>query len=130
MSEVKVGVSAGPGADKDDHGSDVVWAAAPTKVPDDLLTKWSSSADPSGPGHVIHVQGPCPECELATSGLLAVEISGPVEPGVVRGKEERMTTVPRSWRVPVTCNCGYSHGKEGATGCGRMWFVVCAEAGT
>lgn len=129
------------GADKDDHGSDVVWAAAPTKVPDDQLSKWSSSAQPSGPGHIIYVQGPCPGCGLPTSGLLAIGISGPPE-GEAAPKGEGKVAASRAerggveapprqrplpWRVPVTCNCGYSHGKEGATGCGRMWFVVCSE---
>jgi hypothetical protein len=64
------------------------------------------------------VSGPCPEC--------LGKAYGPKLPGtdVPTSTVLRVDREPRSVReILASCACDSSHGKEGATSCGREWVV-------
>jgi hypothetical protein len=59
-----------------------------------------------------HAKGPCPIC-------------GEIVEGSISNAEITVGLTFEATKVPVDCNCGYKHGHDGASGCGRSWVVTC-----
>lgn len=78
---------------------------------------WSQS---SGTVTSYFAKGPCPGCSARVQGR-GDDIAHPVE-GQGATVVERPAGV-ETFDVAVVCRCGASHGKDGATGCGRRWSI-------
>ena len=67
--------------------------------------------------------GPCPACHGRCEGW-GDDASNPIEKKF-RGPDTPDPTPSRGrFEVAVTCRCGASHGRDGATGCGRRWTII------
>jgi hypothetical protein len=97
------------------------------EIIDDALWESWSYAD-AGREH-YYAKGPCPTCFAEAQGHAAdtwapLEGQGPGEPGADSEKIAPSATI----EIPVRCQCGFGHGKQDATGCGRAWSVIVARA--
>jgi hypothetical protein len=90
-----------------------------------VLDKWIVWVDDAGKVDVVYAKGPCPSCGVVVQGWTAHTFdpipSGPPVKGLDE-EGEKITTVIE-FEIPVRCNCGYPHGEEKATGCGRYWGI-------
>jgi hypothetical protein len=75
-------------------------------------------------GGVVHyyAKGPCPACGAASQGHVA-DATAPVESLGEAAEPPALATGPVE--VPVRCTCGATHGRDGATSCGRRWSIIC-----
>lgn len=80
------------------------------------LEGWT--VESTGDGDYV-VSGPCPACRGGSFGpslpledvtaTVALSVEGPAQPMV---------------EILAKCQCGYTHGKDDVTNCGRRWTVV------
>ena len=77
------------------------------------LAGWSWDSVPMGGLVRYRASGPCPACHADCSGERS-DGPNPLERELVDSVFE----------VVVRCACGSSHGRDGATGCGRVWTVI------
>lgn len=71
-----------------------------------------------------YAKGPCPRCRATCQGHLPdasapIEALGPGHDALPPGPP------PESVEIPVSCTCGFDHGRNDATGCGRRWSIIC-----
>lgn len=88
-----------------------------------VLSSWSWWVDDAGEVDVLYAEGPCPSCGVVVQGWTA----NTHDPIPVPGARE-VAPPTREIEIPVRCNCGYPHGEEKATGCGRYWGIVGTRA--
>ena len=87
------------------------------------ITQWSWDLKTTG-GIVSYVAtGPCPACHARCEGW-GEDASNPIERNVRGPDTPDRTAIGDRFEVAVTCQCGTSHGRDGATGCGRRWTIT------
>jgi hypothetical protein len=109
------------------HDLSVPYADIVVPGPDIDVTRWESWSytDADSGRKDYYAKGPCPACFAETQGH-AADIQEPVEAqsrrrrGAASGKAAPGDTI----EIPVRCLCGFGHGKQDATGCGRGWSVI------
>jgi hypothetical protein len=90
-----------------------------------VLDKWIVWVDVAGEVDVVYAKGPCPSCGVVVQGWTA-RTYDPIRSGLageVRDVGGETITMEIEFEIPVRCNCGYPHGEEKATGCGRYWAI-------
>ena len=119
-----VAQSVPPSGQRDGTGHD-------DKVPYAEVIVSSSAIDPSSwrywtvkPKDVVHhyTAGSCPVCRGRAEGHLAAA-TAPIETATITRAAKPVSGQPPI-EILVTCNCGYGHGHEEATGCGRRWTII------
>ncbi|MEI2775264.1 MAG: hypothetical protein V9G19_04690 [Tetrasphaera sp.] len=110
-------------SDTEAHDIKVTYEEEVVDLPDDLAVKWDSWRVTEGPVVDYYAKGPCPGCGADAQGvgkdrLAPIERQG--NPALVPEKAARKSAI----EVAVSCRCGYAHGQDGATGCGRRWSVL------
>jgi uncharacterized phage protein gp47/JayE len=76
-----------------------------------------------------YAKGPCPACAAQVQGH-ATDTQNPVEG---QGPDKDASAMPEkplgdTIEIPVQCHCGFEHGKQDATGCGRSWSLIITRA--
>ena len=109
--------SVADGHDEDIAYGDVVVAGAAVDL--DASECWTLRD-----GDVTHyyAKGPCPGCRAASQGHIE-DASAPIES--LGRREDQPPRPSEPVEVPLRCTCGSSHARDGATGCGRRWSIVC-----
>jgi hypothetical protein len=106
-----------PPPPKPKHDLTVVWEREMLDGQTLDLTGWECETIKVGTEtYVTTASGPCPRCRGPASNSREWG-SGPV-PEIYKLEAKPID-------VHLTCNCRNPHNKEGATGCGREWIVVC-----
>ena len=86
------------------------------------IARWESwSYSDTGREHYF-AKGPCPACFAAAQGHTA-DTSEPAE-GLGPNEGPEKVTPSDEIEIPVRCQCGFGHGRQDTTGCGRAWSVV------
>jgi hypothetical protein len=107
------------------HDLNVFYAEEVVPGPDIDVTRWQSwSYTDAGLEH-YYVKGPCPACFAESQGH-AADIPEPLEGQGTDVQDADSEKLARSAQieVPVQCQCGFGHGKQDATSCGRSWSLV------
>jgi hypothetical protein len=89
------------------------------------VKRWESWSYTDAGRQDYYAKGPCPTCFAEVQGH-AADIWEPLE-GQGAGKRDAASgkNVPGDTiEIAVRCQCGFEHGKQGATGCGRAWSVI------
>ncbi len=81
------------------------------------LTGWTVQEDGSGE---ITVSGPCPVCDGDAYGP-SLPMAEATEDATLLHFDRPPEIVAR---ILAACRCGTSHGRDGASSCGRSWIVV------
>jgi hypothetical protein len=89
------------------------------------IARWKSWSYTDADREDYYAKGPCPACLAEAQGHAAdvrepVEGQGPSQRDAASGKTAPGDTI----EIPVRCQCGFGHGKQDATGCGRAWSVI------
>jgi len=88
---------------------------------------WESWSYPDADREDYYAKGPCPACFAEAQGH-AADISKPLEGQGPGQRDTGETAAPSaSIEIPVRCQCGFGHGKQDATGCGRAWSVIVTQ---
>jgi hypothetical protein len=89
------------------------------------VKRWESWSYTDARRQDYYAKGPCPACFAEAQGH-AADIWEPLE-GQGRGRRDATSekNVPgNTIEIAVRCQCGFEHGKQDATGCGRAWSVI------
>ena len=89
------------------------------------VARWESwSYTDAGRDH-YYAKGPCPACFAEAQGH-AADIRKPLE-GLGTGQRHAdpgKAAQGDTIEIPVRCQCGFGHGRQDTTGCGRAWSVI------
>jgi hypothetical protein len=109
-----------------EHDTGVKWADVTLELTEQQLDEWDCWKEPVDVNYWIqYAKGPCPECKATAQGY-TTNREGPIDEAlIVTDEAEAVVGI----KVPVSCSCGYAHGNEKATDCGRDWVVTCPLAG-
>jgi hypothetical protein len=107
------------------HDTVLAWANdSSASVPQEELKDWSCRTHHTDDGHWRQfAKGPCPACHATVEGYTTDEKQE--VPSSLDEVEAEPTVELPLVKVPVECNCGFDHGHEKATGCGRSWALIC-----
>ncbi len=89
------------------------------------VTRWESWSYTDVGREDYYAKGPCPKCSAEAQGH-AADVLEPTE-GQGRGQRDAASgeNAPSDMiEIPVRCQCGFGHGKQDATGCGRAWSII------
>lgn len=89
------------------------------------VARWESWSYADAGREDYYAKGPCPTC-LAQAQGHAADVPEPLEgqgPGQRDAGTEKIAPSV-TIEIPVRCQCGFGHGKQDATGCGRTWSVI------
>lgn len=111
--------------DRDGHNKRLAYADVVLGEEDVDLSGWQCWHERDGAVVHYYAAGRCPGCRAEAQGRKdtapkPIESLGPE--GVGRPATRAII------EIPVRCTCGSSHGRDGATGCGRRWSIVCSRA--
>lgn len=89
------------------------------------VARWESWSHADAGREHYYAKGPCPACSAEAQGHAAdapepLEGQGPGQRNAHPGKIASSVTI----EIPVRCRCGFGHGKQDASGCGRAWSVI------
>jgi hypothetical protein len=106
------------------HDTSVPYADEVVPGPSIDVARWESWSYADAGREHYYAKGPCPACFAEAQGH-AADIPEPLE-GQGRGQRDVGETAAPSItiEIPVRCQCGFGHGKQDATGCGRAWSVI------
>lgn len=107
-----------------ESGHDTAVAFANTVVTGEAIdiAAWDCQVHHDGDIASYYARGPCPACHADTQGHID-DAALPIES---LGPEAWPRGMPsESVEIPVRCTCGHDHGRQGATGCGRRWSILC-----
>lgn len=89
------------------------------------VTRWESWSHTDAGREDYYAKGPCPACFAGAQGH-AADVWEPLE-GQGGGQRDAASgkSVPgETIEIAFRCQCGFGHGKQDATGCGRAWSVI------
>jgi hypothetical protein len=111
------------------HDSAIAYADTVVPGASINVASWESWSYTDGGITHYYAKGPCPGCSAEAQGHYA-DIEKPVEgqgadrdaPDVLEGP------LDDTIEIPVQCHCGFAHGTQNATSCGRSWSVIITRA--
>lgn len=107
------------------HNLSVLYAEDVVPGPAIDIARWESwSYTDAGREH-YYAKGPCPACFAEAQGHTA-DVRQPIEEQGAgqRDADAETAALSATIEIPVKCQCGFGHGKQDATGCGRAWSVI------
>jgi hypothetical protein len=107
------------------HDLSVPYADVVVPGSDIDIMRWESWSYTHADRKDYYAKGPCPACFAEAQGH-AADIQEPVE---AQGRRQRDAALGKAVlgdtiEIPVRCQCGFGHGKQDATNCGRAWSLI------
>lgn len=107
------------------HDLSVPYADEVVPGPSIDVARWESWSYTDAGYEQYYAKGPCPACFAESPGHAAdirkpLEGQGADEQDVDSGKLAPSVQM----EIPVRCQCGFGHGNQEASGCGRAWSLI------
>jgi hypothetical protein len=89
------------------------------------VARWESWSHTDVGRQDFYAKGPCPACFAEAQGH-AADMPKPLEgQGIGQHEADSERVAPSvTIEIPVRCQCGFGHGRQDATGCGRAWSLI------